>query len=237
MTGNNVIFDTVRPWLDPNGFTPERISALDAAVAERMGQFPTIPSSKPANAAVVGDLTERTVIEIVEHEAIVLEAYKDSVGVWTWSVGITSKSGHDVTGYKDAPQTLAHCLAVYIWLLREKYLPPVLKAFTGHPLTENQLAAAVSFHWNTGAISKTEWVPLFKAGKIAQARQFLLTHYLNGGDLTSRRKAEAALFFDGNWIGDGTVIVWPVKKPSYTPNWSKPQMVDIRAAVKEALAS
>lgn len=28
-----LIFDTVRPWLDPKGFTPERIAALDRAIA------------------------------------------------------------------------------------------------------------------------------------------------------------------------------------------------------------
>jgi lysozyme len=186
-------------------------------------------------AATTASLTERIVAEIIEHEAIVLEAYKDSVGVWTWSVGITSASGHEVMRYKDKPQTLEHCLAVYVWLLRERYLPPVLKAFESFPLTEHQLAAALSFHWNTGAIGKTAWVGLVKQGRDAEAREFMVSHYLNGGTLTSRRKAEAALFFDGRWIGDGLVTVWPVRKPSYTPDWRRPQMVDVRAAVKEAL--
>lgn len=31
MTGNSVIFDTVRPWLDDEGFTTARVTALDAA--------------------------------------------------------------------------------------------------------------------------------------------------------------------------------------------------------------
>ena len=38
MTGNAIIFDTVRPWLDAKGFTPERITALDAAIAARCGE-------------------------------------------------------------------------------------------------------------------------------------------------------------------------------------------------------
>lgn len=224
---NQVIFDTVRPWLDDKGYTDERIAALNAAC-----------NALRAPAASLGPkvtgLTERTVIEIVEHEAIVLEAYKDSVGVWTWSVGITSKSGHDVMRYKDKPQTLAHCLAVYIWLLREKYLPDVLKAFEGHNLTENQLCAALSFHWNTGAIRKADWVRLWKAGDATDAYAAFM-NYSRPPEIIARRKAERSLFFKGEWTGDGTVIVWPVRKPSYSPNWSKPQMVDIRAAVKEAM--
>ena len=33
MTDNRAIFDTLRPWLDPQGYTPARIAALDAAIA------------------------------------------------------------------------------------------------------------------------------------------------------------------------------------------------------------
>ena len=36
MTDNRAIFDTLRPWLDPQGFTPARIAALDAAIAASM---------------------------------------------------------------------------------------------------------------------------------------------------------------------------------------------------------
>lgn len=189
----------------------------------------------PDPTATVCDLTERAVLEIVEHEAIVLEAYKDSRGIWTWSVGITSASGHDVARYKDAPQTLAHCLAVYVWLLREKYLPAVLKAFEGCTLKEHELAAAVSFHWNTGAIGKADWVKLFKAGKVDAARTAFM-NWSNPPEIIARRKAEQKLFFDGKWIGDGTVIVWPVRKPSYAPDWAHPQPTDIRAAIKEAMS-
>ena len=52
-------------------------------------------------------ITVKIAQEIVSHEAIVREAYKDSVGVWTWSVGITNASGHKVfPRYKDNPQSL-----------------------------------------------------------------------------------------------------------------------------------
>jgi lysozyme len=44
--------------------------------------------------------------------------------------GITQASGHAVfPRYKDNPQPLERCLAVFLWLLRTKYLPAVLAAF------------------------------------------------------------------------------------------------------------
>jgi hypothetical protein len=46
---NKVIFETVRPWLDAKGFTPERIAALDRAIAERVGVVAaTIPAPRPS---------------------------------------------------------------------------------------------------------------------------------------------------------------------------------------------
>ena len=93
------------------------------------------------------------------------------------------------------------------------------------------MAAALSFHYNTGAIRTTEWVKLFKAGKIAEARAFLISHYLNGGALLKRRKLEAALFFDGVWTTDGKATVLGVKKPSYTPDWASAKQIDIIPAL------
>lgn len=210
------------------------INALAASLASRRAYSPPAPAPAPS-----GDpLTVRAACELVTHEAIVLEWYKDSKGVGTWGIGVTDASGHKVDRYKDNPQTVQRCLEVYVWLLRNQYIPPVLKAFAGTKLSEAQFAAALSFHYNTGAIEHTDWVKLFRQGRDGEARKFLETHYLNGGDLTARRKAEAALFFDGVWSADnGTTIVWPVRKPSYTPDWSRPREVDIRADMAKALAA
>jgi lysozyme len=63
----------------------------------------------------------------------------------------------------------------------------------------------------------------------------MLSHYLNGGDLAARRKAEAALFFDGTWSNDGKTTIYDVAKPSYAPKWSSARRVDISAIVRAAL--
>lgn len=179
-------------------------------------------------------LSPNAVLPLAVAEGLVPEAYKDSEGIWTWALGVTDKSGHLVQRYKDNPQPLEKCVEVSVWLLKKSYLPHVLKAFQGHDLTESELAAALSFHWNTGAILTTSWVKLFLAGKKKEARAFLENHYLNGGDLKSRRMWEAALFFDGKWPAETLVPVYGVAKPSYRPKGAK--KVDIRPMLEKALA-
>lgn len=177
------------------------------------------------------DITPRIALELIAHEGLVTEAYKDSVGVWTWSVGVTDASGHKVfPRYKDKPQPLAHCIGVYLWLLRETYLPPVLAAFGPHDPSEAELAAALSFHWNTGAIARASWIRRFVEGDTAGARKAMLD-WTRPTSLLIRRRKEQALFFDGQWSGDGTALVYGVAKPSYHPSRGK------RIAVRELVES
>ena len=160
-------------------------------------------------------LTSRVVGELLHHEGLVREAYRDSAGVWTWSVGITSASGHRVERYRDNPQTIARCLEVFVWLLTTRYLPAVLAAFGAYVPQEHQLAAALSFHWNTGAIARAAWLKRFLAGDPG-AREAMLD-WRRPAEILPRRRAERALFFDEEWAGDGMVLVYEVEKPSYRP--------------------
>lgn len=179
-------------------------------------------------------ITERVLKEILHHEAIVQEAYFDSVGKLTWGVGVTSASGHSVERYKDNPQSLERCIEVYVWLLREKYLPAVREAFAGYQLTEWQWAASLSFHWNTGAIKTASWVKSWKDGDTAKAIEEFM-NWSKPAEIIPRRRAERDLFFHGKWAGNGLTTVWPVKKPSYSPDWKNGRKVDVSQAVKEAL--
>ena len=176
------------------------------------------------------EITPRIALELIAHEGIVTQAYKDSVGVWTWSVGITDASGHKVyPRYKDKPQPLEHCIGVYLWLLREKYLPPVLTAFDSYDPTEAELGAALSFHWNTGAIARASWIKRFVGGDRAGARKAILD-WARPASLLARRRLEQALFFEGKWSGDGTALVYGVAKPSYQP--SRGRRIAVRTLVE-----
>lgn len=181
------------------------------------------------------DLTSRIVMELVSHEAIVQEAYKDSVGVWTWAVGVTNASGHEVfPRYKDNPQSLERCLEVSIWLMRTKYLPEVLKAFDGYPLSESELGAALSFHYNTGSIRRADWVNSVKNGRRDKARHEIM-NWRSPPEIEPRRAKERDLFFDGKWSNDGKANVYPVRKPSYSPDWGNARRLDVSQAVADAL--
>src|SRR5690554_6331906 len=90
-------------------------------------------------------------LEVACHEALVRQTYKDSVGVLTWCVGMTNATGHTVERYIGKPASLQHCMNIYAWAL-DRYADGVRRAFKGTPLTKAQFAAALSFHWNTGAI-------------------------------------------------------------------------------------
>ena len=174
--------------------------------------------------------------EIVAHEAIVQEAYKDSVGVWTWSVGITNASGHIVhPRYKDNPQTLQRCLEVFEWVLRTNYLPAVNEVFGGHILTEAQIGAALSFHYNTGGLRRATWAKQWKRGEVAAARISFM-NWRSPPEIIPRREKERDLFFDGVWTGDGTALVIPVRKPSYQPDFANARRENISAAL-DALIS
>jgi GH24 family phage-related lysozyme (muramidase) len=237
MTDVTPIYDSFRAALGGK-ITTAQFNAIKALLDSlNLSKDDTVvaPSPPPASTPVTA-ITARIMLEILEHEGLVREAYKDSVGVWTWGVGVTDNSGHKVARYKDAPTTILRALEVYEWLLRTKYLPDVLKAFDGFPLTEAQLGAALSFHWNTGAIGKASWVGMFRKGDMAGARNGFMA-YNKPPEIIGRRKLEAALFFDGKWSGDGKTIVYTrVRKPSYAPDWGSAQLTDMREMVADVMA-
>ncbi|MFO6448940.1 lysozyme [Erythrobacter sp. NE805] len=185
-------------------------------------------------------LSERTLLEIAEHEGLVLKAYKDSVGVLTWGFGVTDVSGHKVGRYDTANggsrSSIERAVEVFEWLLRTKYLPQVIAAFRGRALTEAQLTAALSFHWNTGAIGQADWVQSFLLGR----RERAWSEFMNWSkpkEIISRRKAERALFFDGRWSGDGVVMIYDRVNPKEprNPVWSTGREIDIKDEVRAAL--
>jgi GH24 family phage-related lysozyme (muramidase) len=180
-------------------------------------------------------LTPRTVLEIAEHEGLVLETYLCSAGEPTWGLGVTDASGHKVARYWGAPSTVERAVEVFEWLLRTKYLPQVTAAFRGRELTEAQTAAALSFHWNTGAIGQADWVQSFLLGR----RDKAWTEFMNWSrprEIIARRKAERDLFFDGRWSGDGVVMFYERVRKNGEPDWSSARPLDIKDEVRAALA-
>ena len=177
-------------------------------------------------------LTPRILGEILQHEGLAREAYRDSVGVWTWSVGITDTSGHKVARYRDNPQPVERCIEVFLWLLTTRYLPPVIAAFGAFEPAEHQLAAALSFHYNTGAVARASWLKRFLAGDPKGARTTILD-WRRPPEILPRRRKERDLFFDAKWSGDGTMAVYEVAKPGYRP--VRPKRMEIETIIDPLL--
>jgi lysozyme len=171
-------------------------------------------------------LTPRIAAFIASEEGLVREAYRDSNGIWTWALGVTNASGHEVyPRYLDEPQSIERCIEVSLWLMQNAYLPAVEQAFRGHELSENQIAAALSFHWNTGAILSASWVRDWRAGELGRARRHFM-EWRKPAVIIPRRQRECDLLFDGKWPAL-IVPVYPVAKPSYSPRWSKAERIDL----------
>jgi GH24 family phage-related lysozyme (muramidase) len=179
-------------------------------------------------------ITYRVAMEIAHHEALVRQAYLDSGGTWTWSVGLTAATGHDVRRYIGKPQTLDHCLRIFVWAL-ERYAEAVRAEFTGHALSEAQFAAALSFHWNTGRIAAAKWTDLWMAGKVKEARDAFLS-FNKPKAIIDRREAEARLFFDGEWSGDGRMPEYTRLTSRSTPVWKSRTMIDVKDVLRGLLS-
>lgn len=180
-------------------------------------------------------LSERMLLEIAEHEGLVLETYLDSVGEPTWGFGVTDKSGHKVGRYVGKRSTVIRAIEVYEWLLRDQYLPQVMAAFRGRELTEAQITAALSFHWNTGAIAQADWVQSFLLGRRDRAwAEFM--NWSRPREIIARRKAERDLFFDGRWSGDGVVTMYERVRAGGMPDWKSARLIDIRDEVRAVLS-
>lgn len=219
--------EQLRPILE--NFITELKTLLSQYISdEEIGSVVEKEGSSPSEFKLDADI----LAELVSHEGIVLESYKDSRGIWTWGIGVTDASGHTVKRYRDNPQTIHKVLEIFEWLVRTKYLPNVQDAFT-RDLTKEQLAAALSFHYNTGGIRKASWVKSFNAGNDELAeKQFM--NWSSPKEIIPRREKERDLFFHGDWSNNGTALVYQkVNKPSYKPSSKSATRINILKELKE----
>lgn len=174
-------------------------------------------------------------MEVASHEALIRQTYKDSIGKLTWCVGMTNATGHTVERYIGKPASLQHCMNVYAWAL-QNYAAGVYRAFKGHAISKAQFAAALSFHWNTGAIERAHWVKLWKAGKVAEAKLAIM-EWDNPPEIADRREAERDLFFDHKWTNDGKMTEYTRLTSSMTPVWKSAIKIDVSKELRAAFAN
>lgn len=135
-------------------------------------------------------------IQVLKHfEGLRLQAYQDSVGVWTIGYGTTSgvARGQVITEAK-AEQFLQSDLV--------KFENAVIRAVKV-PLKQHQFDALVVFSYNVGSANfqGSTMLKLINAGQFdAAAKQFVRWNKAGGqvlNGLTRRRESEAKLFSTG----------------------------------------
>lgn len=157
-------------------------------------------------------ISDRGVLEIAEHEGIVLGPYRDSVGVWTYGVGHTAATGGpdpakmehvDTRGWSQArvDTELVKALRLFDEDL-DKYEARVAKAVKG-PLKQHEFDALVSFDFNTGGIFKAKLTEAINRGD-KSGEGFM--GWIKPKEIIKRRRAEQALFRTGNYDANGTAI-------------------------------
>ena len=151
--------------------------------------------------------SQRGLIEIASHEAIVMSPYLDSTGVWTVGIGHTANAGKPDPGQEDYREfSMSEIMEIFARDI-EKFEARVRKVF-GRNLKQEQFDAAVSFDFNTGGIHRATWAKLFNQGKDAEARKAFMA-WSKPPEIIPRREKERDLFFDGKYSCDGMVNVYP----------------------------
>lgn len=137
-------------------------------------------------------ISQKGIDLIKSSEGLRLEAYQDSVGVWTIGYGTTRgvKAGMKIS-MAQAEEYLKADVARF---------EPELAALVKVPLNQNQWDALMSFVYNLGSanLSSSTLLKLLNAGNYSgAAEQFPRWNKAGGKELaglTKRRNAEQALF-------------------------------------------
>jgi GH24 family phage-related lysozyme (muramidase) len=132
------------------------------------------------------------------------EAYPDpGTGAEPWTIGwgSTRNGLHGFVG-RNTVWTKRQCDERFADDLRRVYVPEVLRALDGAPVTQGQFDALVSFHYNTGAIHRATLTRKHKEGDYVGAANEFARWNRAGGQvmrgLTRRRDAEAAIYRSDN---------------------------------------
>ena len=167
------------------------------------------------------NISDKGLVALLSHEGIVPGPYRDSVGVLTYGVGHTKSAGSpDPAALKTGmPANLdAELVEVFEVFKRDiaKYEAAVDKAITV-PVSQHEFDAAVSFHYNTGAIATATWVKTLNSGNHSLAADQIM-NWTKPPEIIPRRQAEQDLFRNGIYP-TGDSIVWKVDS-NYRVIWS-----------------
>jgi len=166
-------------------------------------------------------------------EGLVPAPYLDSVGVWTFGIGLAETSGLEPNPRNmprgmpaDLDGAIREAFRLFVRTL-EPYEAAVNRAVRV-PLAQHEFDALVSFHYNTGGIARASLTRHINAGdKAAAAAAFM--GWVRPPEIKGRRDAEQRLFRDGTYP-TGQIPVYDVTAAH------KPGRVIRRIGMADALA-
>jgi len=154
---------------------------------------------------------------IKQWEGLKLTAYKDGGGVWTIGYGHTSAAGAPIVkqGMKITNEEAERILRNDL----DKFEADVVR-LVKVPLNDNQFAALVSFHFNTGALGKSTLLKKLNKGDYKSVPSELMKWVNDNGKrvqgLVNRRSAEVGLWAKGSFVSSNTQNATPAKKEVLT---------------------
>ncbi len=178
--------------------------------------------------------SDRGLLALIRHEGVVPGPYLDAKGVWTFGIGHTAAAGppDPAVMARGMPADLDAGIREAFRVFRSdlaRYEAEVLCAVKV-PLALHEFDALVSFHYNTGGITRAALTKHLNAGDRAAAAEAFM-NWLKPAALRSRREAERDLFRHGRYPV-GTIPVWAIGAGGRV-DFSKPLL---RLAESEALA-
>lgn len=158
--------------------------------------------------------SDKGIVALMMHEEIVPGPYLDSRNIWTYGIGHAETSGLPPDPGKmkrgmpvDLDAELARVFEVFRADL-PKYEAAVRRVLPS--VKQHEFDAAVSFHFNTGAIATAHWVPILRGGDAAGAARSLIENWSGKNpELKKRREAERDLMLLGKYP-TGAITVWGV---------------------------
>lgn len=211
MSDERVVFETIRPWLDAQGFNaPGRVAALNAALLEyRRRAAATVPAPRPSQG--LGRRVSPAAIALLHgFETFQAKAYPDPGSRDGKPVTCGWGSTTDLAGAPirlGAVWTREYADAVFARDLA-KFEDGVTRLLGGSPTTQGQFDALVCLAYNIGLDEDTDTIAeglgdssllkKHKVGNYAGAAAAFNSWRFNDGremkGLIRRRKAERALY-------------------------------------------
>jgi lysozyme len=149
------------------------------------------------------DISDAGIAQLVGHEGVVPTVYYDSKDILTIFIGHTAAAGPPDPASRskamptDLDAALEEAFAIFKTDLK-KYCDGVRKALAGMLVRQYEFDAAVSFHYNTGAIATAQWVKTWRAGDYVNASKQIM-NWKSPPEVIPRREDEQALWTYGTY--------------------------------------